>query len=117
MGRVCVCANSQMDAGPGNLKRSSALTVVTAVWPIFSAGDQIVYVHTVDAEQCSLTSFSQNTAIRRSMACLYWPLHHNDEAIRVTTLSACIQPPRAIHKGSRSTLSPLLGRLLSFYLY
>lgn len=35
MGCVCVSANSQMDAGPGQLKRSSALTVVTAVWAIF----------------------------------------------------------------------------------
>lgn len=46
MGRVCVSTNSQMDAGRGHLKWSSALTVVIAVWPIFS--DQIVYVHTVD---------------------------------------------------------------------
>lgn len=37
-----------MDAGPSHLKWSSALTVVTAVWAIFSAGDQIIYVHTVD---------------------------------------------------------------------
>lgn len=65
MGRVVVSDNSQMDAGPSHLKWSSALT---AVWPIFSAGDQIVYVHTVDSAQCSLTSLSQNTQIRRSVA-------------------------------------------------
>lgn len=68
MGRVVVSDNSQMDAGPSHLKWSSALTAVTAVWPIFSAGDQIVYVHIVDSAQCSLTSLSQNTQIRRSVA-------------------------------------------------
>lgn len=68
MGRVVVSDNSQMDAGPGHLKWSSALTAVTAVWPIFGAGDQIAYVHTVDFAQCLLTSLSQNTQIHRSMA-------------------------------------------------
>lgn len=43
MGRVCVSANSQMDDGPSHLKWRSALTVLTAVWPIFSTVDQIVY--------------------------------------------------------------------------